>query len=93
MAEQMAEARAAEAERIAQARSEAERIAQVRAARRREWVRTRWPADVVVDKAVLAIDDIADQVDAQNDKIDEQVDHLSNLLVYGLVDVPSKSSR
>ena len=61
-------------------------------ARRAEWLRTRWPVDAVVDADVLAVDDIAYQVDVQNDKLEEQVDQLSNLLTYGLLDTPSRSS-
>ena len=53
---------------------------------------TRWPVDAVVDADVLAIDDIAHQVDVQNDRIEGQVDQLSNLLTYGLRDTPSRSS-
>ena len=41
---------------------------------------------------MLAVDDIAYQVDVQNDKLEEQVDQLSNLLTYGLLDTPSRSS-
>ena len=45
-----------------------------------------------MDADVLAVDDIAYQVDVQNDKLEEQVDQLSNLLTYGLLDTPSRSS-
>lgn len=62
------------------------------AARRAEWLRTRWPVDAVLDADVLAIDDITYQVDVQNDKIEEQVDQLSNLLTYGLLDTQGKKN-
>jgi hypothetical protein len=67
-------------------------VSDAEAARRAEWLRTRWPVDAVLDADVLAIDDITYQVDVQNDKIEEQVDQLSNLLTYGPLDTQGKKN-
>jgi restriction system protein len=88
-------ARRAEAEVAAAKAARREKLDAAKAAREAtqhaEWLRTRWPADAVVDADVLAIDTIDGQIDVQNDKIAEQVNKLSNLLPYGLLKTPRKS--
>jgi restriction system protein len=53
-------------------------------ARRREWQRSRWPKDVVLESEIYNLDGVAAQVDLQNAKIESQVDALANLLRDGL---------
>ena len=62
------------------------------AAQRAEWLRTRWPIVATVDADLLAIDDIAYQVDVQNDKLERRVAQLKNLLRYGLLATPSEEN-
>jgi restriction system protein len=60
-------------------------------ARRREWQRSRWPKDVVLEREIYNLDSVAAQVDAQNAKIESQVDALANLLRDGLRNLPDAS--
>ncbi len=68
--------------------------AQARAAevaRRREWQRSRWPKDVVLESEIYNLDGVAAQVDLANVKIESQVDALTNLLRDGLQSLPDAS--
>jgi restriction system protein len=68
--------------------------AQARAAdiaRRREWQRSRWPKDVVLESEIYNLDSVAAQVDVQNAKIEAQVDALADLLRDGLQNLPDTS--
>src|ERR1700757_518008 len=60
-------------------------------ARRREWQRSRWPKDVVLEDEIYNLDGVAAQVAAQNAKIESQVDALANLLRAGLRSPPDVS--
>jgi restriction system protein len=60
-------------------------------ARRREWQRSRWPTDVVLESEVYNLDSVAAQVDLQNAKIESQVGALADLLRGGLQNPPDTS--
>jgi hypothetical protein len=60
-------------------------------ARRREWQRSRWPKDVVLESEIYNLDGVAAQVDLQNAKIESQVEALANLLRDGLRNSPAVS--
>jgi hypothetical protein len=60
-------------------------------ARRREWQRSKWPKDVVLDSEIYHLDGVAAQVDLQNAKIESQVDALADLLRDGLQNPPDVS--
>jgi len=65
--------------------------ARVRAAevtRRREWQRSRWPKDVVLESEIYNLDSVAAQVELQNAKIKSQVDAVADLLRDGLQSPP-----
>jgi restriction system protein len=57
-------------------------------ARRREWQRSRWPKDVVLESEIYNLDSVAAQVDLQNAKIESQVAALADLLRDGLQNLP-----
>ena len=57
-------------------------------ARRREWQRSRWPKDVVLESEIYNLDSVAAQVDLQNAKIESQVGALADLLRDGLQNLP-----
>jgi hypothetical protein len=63
----------------AEARAKAAEIA-----RRREWQRSRWPKDVVLESEIYNLDSVAAQVDRQNTKIESEVEALADLLRNGL---------
>jgi restriction system protein len=68
--------------------------ARVRAAevtRRREWQRSRWPKDVVLESEIYNLDSVPAQVDLQNAKIESQVGALADLLRDGLQNPPDLS--
>ncbi|HWS93619.1 MAG TPA: hypothetical protein VN306_14375 [Mycobacterium sp.] len=65
--------------KAAEARARAAEIA-----RRREWQRSRWPKDVVLESEIYNLDGVAAQVDLQNAKIESQVNALTDLLRGGL---------
>ena len=71
------------------AEARAARAAEV--ARRREWQRSRWPKDVVLESEIYNVDGMAAQVDLQNAKIESQVDALANLFRDGLQNLPDVS--
>lgn len=79
--------------RLAEAR---ERAAET--TRRREWQRSRWPKDVVLDREIYDLDGIAAQVERQNANIESRVAALRDLLRTGLrqlagdVHAPSEAS-
>ncbi|MCV7031989.1 hypothetical protein [Mycobacterium sherrisii] len=52
--------------------------------RRREWQRSRWPKDVVLDREIYDLDGIAAQVERQNANIASRVAALRQLLRAGL---------
>lgn len=52
--------------------------------RRREWQRSRWPKDVVLDREIYDLDGIAAQVERQNANIESRVAALRELLRTGL---------
>jgi HJR/Mrr/RecB family endonuclease len=54
--------------------------------------RARWPAGTDIDDGLLAIDDMAIQVDAQNEKLDEHLEEVGNLLARGLADNPRETA-
>jgi restriction system protein len=56
--------------------------------RRREWQRSRWPKDVVLESDIYNLDSVTAQVDLQNAKIESQVSALTRLLRDGLQRVP-----
>jgi restriction system protein len=62
------------------------RVAEV--ARRREWQRSRWPKDVVLESEIYNLDGVAAQVELQNAKIESQVGALNDLLHDGLRNLP-----
>jgi restriction system protein len=65
--------------KAAEARASAAEIA-----RRREWQRSRWPKDVVLESEIYNLDGVAAQVDLQNAKIESHVRELADLLRDGL---------
>jgi restriction system protein len=65
-----------------QAAEDRARAAQI--ARQREWQRSRWPEDVVLQPEIYDLDGIAAQVDRQNAEIECQVAALTGLLRAGL---------
>jgi hypothetical protein len=68
-----------EALKAAEARATAAKLA-----RRREWQRSRWPKDVVLESEIYNLDGLAAQVDRQNANIESQVSALADLLRNGL---------
>ena len=62
------------------------RVSAAERAQRIERNRARWPADAAVNDDLLAIDDIAYQVDSHNELLEEYVERLNNLLTHGLLD-------
>jgi restriction system protein len=60
-------------------------------ARRREWQRSRWPKDVVLESEIYNLDGVAAQVELQNAKIESQVGALANLLRDRLQNLPDTS--
>ena len=60
-------------------------------ARRREWQRSRWPKDVVLESEIYNLEGVAAQVDLQNAKIKSQVNALADLLRDGLQHLPDPS--
>jgi hypothetical protein len=72
-------------------RVRAREIAEERA-QRIEANRARWPAGADLDDELLDIEDMSVQVDIQNDKIEERVAQLDNLLTYGLLDNPNTTA-
>jgi hypothetical protein len=60
-------------------------------ARRREWQRSRWPKDVVLESEIYNLDSVAAQVELQNAKIESQVGALADLLRDGLQNRPDAS--
>jgi len=60
-------------------------------ARRREWQRSRWPKNVVLEREIYELDGVAAQVDRQNAKIESQVSALADLLPDGLQNSPDVS--
>jgi restriction system protein len=60
-------------------------------ARRREWQRSRWPNDVVLESEIYNLDSVAAQVDLQNAKIESRVRALAHLLRDGLQNLPDTS--
>ena len=75
-----------EAVKAAEARAEAAELA-----RRREWQRSRWPKDVVLESEIYNLDSVAAQVDVQNAKIESQVGALADLLRDGLQNLSETS--
>jgi restriction system protein len=61
-------------------------------ARRREWQRSRWPEDVVLEREIYELDGIAVQVERQNALIDSQVTALAGLLRTGLAHLRSAAN-
>lgn len=57
-------------------------------ARHREWQQSRWPEGVVLDSDIYSLDSLADQVDAQNIRIESRVRALTELLRDGLENLP-----
>jgi hypothetical protein len=53
----------------------------------------KWPPGVTLDPDVAEIEGIEWQVDAQNTKMERQVDALTNLLAEGLDDLPPQPER
>jgi restriction system protein len=72
--------------KAAEARARAAEIAS-----RREWQRSRWPKDVVLDSEIYNLDSVAAQVDLQNAKIESHVAALADLLRDGLQNPPDMS--
>jgi restriction system protein len=72
-----------EAVKAAEARARA-----AETARRREWQRSRWPKDVVLESEIYNLDSVAAQVDLQNAKIEARVRALAGLLRDGLQNPP-----
>jgi restriction system protein len=64
---------------------------QAEVARRREWQRSRWPKDVVLDSEIYNLEGVAAQVGLQNAKIEAQVSALTDLLADGLRNLPEVS--
>jgi restriction system protein len=60
-------------------------------ARRREWQRSRWPKDIVLESEIYNLEGVAAQVDLQNAKIKSQVNALADLLRDGLQHPPDPS--
>jgi hypothetical protein len=72
--------------KAAEARARAAEVA-----RRREWQRSRWPKDVVLESEIYNLDGVAAQVELQNAKIESQVGALADLLRDGLHNRPDAS--
>jgi hypothetical protein len=67
------------------------RAREAEAARRREWQRSRWPKDVVLEGEIYNLDGLTAQVRLQNAKIESQVSALTDLLADGLRNLPEVS--
>jgi restriction system protein len=63
----------------------------VEIARQREWQRSLWPEDVVLEAEIYNADGVAAQVDLQNAKIESQVKALADLLRDGVRQLPDLS--
>jgi hypothetical protein len=72
--------------KAAEARARAAEIA-----RQREWQRSRWPKDVVLESEIYNLDGVAAQVERKNAKIESQVGALADLLRDGLQNLPDLS--
>jgi restriction system protein len=72
--------------------AEARAKAAAELASRREWLHSRWPEGVVLERAIYNLDSLADQVSAQNASIEVHVRALGNLLRDGLAKLPDASS-
>jgi restriction system protein len=72
--------------------AEARARAAAELARRREWLHSRWPQGVVLEREIYNLDSLADQVSAQNASIEVHVRALGNLLRDGLAKLPDASS-
>lgn len=57
-------------------------------ARQREWQRSRWPEDVVLEREIYELESVPAQVDAQNAKIESHVKALAGVLGDGLRGLP-----
>jgi restriction system protein len=74
------------------AREQYARVSAAERVRRIERNRARWPADADVAESLLNIDDMAYQVDSQNEKLEERVEKLSSVLVDGLIWKPDPNT-
>jgi restriction system protein len=72
--------------------AEARARAAAELARRREWLQSRWPEGVVLEREIYNLDSLADQVSAQNARIESQVQALTGLLRDGLAKLPDASA-
>jgi restriction system protein len=68
--------------------AEARARAAAELARRREWLHSRWPQGVVLEREIYNLDSLADQVSAQNAGIESRVEALTGLLRDGLAKLP-----
>jgi hypothetical protein len=72
--------------------AEARARAAAELARRREWLQSRWPEGVVLEREIYNLDSLADQVSAQNASVESQVQALTGLLREGLAKLPDASA-
>lgn len=72
--------------------AEARARAAAELARRREWLQSRWPEGVVLEREIYNLDSLADQVNAQNASIESQIQTLTGLLRDGLAKLPDASA-
>ena len=72
--------------------AEARARAAAELARRREWLQSRWPEGVVLEREIYNLDSLADQVSAQNASVESQVQALTGLLRDGLAKLPDASA-
>jgi restriction system protein len=72
--------------------AEARARAAAELARRREWLQSRWPEGVVLEREIYNLDSLADQVNAQNATIESQIQALTGLLRDGLAKLPDASA-
>jgi restriction system protein len=79
-------------EELEYARSVYSRLLAEERVQRIERNRARWPADTDLDDDFLNIEDMAFQVDAQNEKVEGHLTELNDLLSHGLLDHPLKKT-
>jgi restriction system protein len=72
--------------------AEARARAAAELARRREWLHSRWPEGVVLEREIYNLDSLADQVNAQNASIESKIQALTGLLRDGLAKLPDASA-